>query len=223
MGNTVGSINVNKLISNPKKAYILGLFCADGYQRTSSIGLSNSDEDLLERFALFLRNYFSEERLKIRTYHPPEMKIIKISDKISSLTLTQNIVCYPSLKAKRISCHVYVNSRPLLRVFNLAKTKLEKIDKKAIASYMAGRFDGDGSVNKVKDRDFRIVYSNYKEAKIDQNLLRKIGIHKTSIYHYKHAGTFCLYVWRQEIKKITKLLIPFSVYLQKRKLTFFTP
>jgi len=81
MGNTVGSINVNKLISNPKKAYILGLFCADGYQRTSSIGLSNSDEDLLERFALFLRNYFSEERLKIRAYHPPEMKIIKISDK----------------------------------------------------------------------------------------------------------------------------------------------
>lgn len=221
MGDTVGSINVNKLISSPRAAYILGLFCADGYQRTSSIGLSNSNEELLERFALFLFNNFSKERLRIRAYYPLEMRTIKISDKISSLT--QNIVYYPSSKAKRISCHLYVNSRPLLRIFNLAKTKLKEIDQKAIISYIAGRFDGDGSVNKIKDRDFRIVYGNYKEAKIDQNLLEKIGIHKTSIYNYKYAGTFCLYIWREEIKKIVELLIPFSVYLQKRKLTLITP
>jgi len=221
MDNTVGSINVNRLISESQGAYILGLFCADGYQRTSSIGISNSDKNLLEKFALFLLNDFPRERLKIRAYHPLGMRNPKISDNLSKLT--QNIVYYPLSKARRISCHLYVNSRPLLRIFNSAREGIEKINSKVIVPYIAGRFDGDGSVNKIKDRDFRIVYSNYNEAKIDQNLLKKIGIYKTSIYHYKHARTFCLYFWRQEIRTITKLLMPFSTYLQKRKLTFITP
>ena len=220
MDNTVGSINVKKLLSEPQAAYILGLFCADGYHRTSSIGLSNKDEELLGRFAHFLLDYFPKERLRIRAYYPVEVKSPKLSKKL--IALSQNIVYYPLLKAKQISCHLYVNSRPLLRMFTSARKEIEKIKSKAIISYIAGRFDGDGSVNKMKNIDFRILYGNYKEAKIDQSLLKRIGVSKSSIYHYKQARTFCLYVWREETSSLMKLLLPFSVYLQKR-LTSITP
>ena len=214
MGNTVGSINVDKLLSDPQLAYILGLWCADGYQRTSSIGLSNSDNDLLVLFSKFLLRILPEDRLRIRAYHPIKIKRPKLPDKLSAIT--QNIAYYPLEKARQISCHVYVNSRPLLRVFNEAKKNVHQIYQKVIIPYIAGRFDGDGSVDRLRDRDFRIVYGNYEEAKTDQSLLRKIGINNVKIYHYSIAKTFCLYVSRYETAKIIKLLMPFSVYLQKR-------
>ncbi|KKQ85302.1 MAG: hypothetical protein A3I88_03180 [Candidatus Portnoybacteria bacterium RIFCSPLOWO2_12_FULL_39_9] len=219
MDNTVGSIDINKLLLDSQGAYILGLWCSDGYHRTSSIGLSNTDEELLERFALFLLDIFPKNRLRIRAYHPIKTKIPRISNRLS--VITENIVYYPSFKARQMVCHLYVNSRPLLRIFKLARDKIEQIDSKVITSYVAGRFDGDGSVNKKKDRDFRILYGNYKEAEIDQYLLRKVGIDKTRIYHYKQAKTFCLYVLRQETANIIELLSPFSNYLQK--LIFITP
>lgn len=220
MGNTVGSIDVNKLLLDPQGAYILGLWCADGYHRTSSIGLSNKDDELLEKFSLFLLNDFSRDRLKIRAYYPLEMKSPKISDKLS--VITQNLVYYPSLKARQISCHVYVNSRPLLRIFKSARDKIQQINPKVIIPYIAGRFDGDGSINKIKYRDFRILYGNYKEAERDRRLLKKVGIHKSKIYHYRQARTFCLYVSRYETKDVIELLLPFSTYLQRR-LTSITP
>lgn len=215
MDNSVGSIDINKLLLDKRCAYILGLWCADGYHRTSSIGLSNINEELLETFSSFLLKIFPKERLRIRAYYPPEIENPKVPKKVSEIT--RSIVYYPLSKAKHISCHLYVNSRPLLRIFKTAREKIRDIDIKAIPSYIAGRFDGDGSVNKTKDKDFRIIYGNYKEAKDDRELLRKIGIRKISIYHYKEANTYCLYVWRAEIKKMINLIIPFSDYLKKRK------
>ena len=220
MDNTVGSINIKNLLSTSKGAYILGLFCSDGYQRTSSIGISNSSEDLLIIFADFLLNYFPRERLRIRAYYPYLSKSFSLSQKLKRVT--NNIVYYPSVKAKKIACHLYVNSRPLLRLFNEAKESIDCVNKKVIPSYLAGRFDGDGSVNKYKNRDFRFIYSNKKEAEIDKIHLKKIGINNSSIYRYQFANTYCLYVWRGEIEKLINKLIPYSVYLQMRK-NIYTP
>ncbi len=71
MGNAVGSASTNfcNFFSNEKDAYILGLWCADSYWWSSSIGISNSDCDLVDRFRKFLREYFPAERIKFRDNH----------------------------------------------------------------------------------------------------------------------------------------------------------
>ena len=71
MGNTVGSTSTNfcNFLSNEKDAYILGLWCADSYWWASSIGLSNTDKDLIEKFRDFLRRFFPENRIKFNRNH----------------------------------------------------------------------------------------------------------------------------------------------------------
>ena len=97
-----------------------------------------------------------------------------------------------------------------------------------ISAYFAGRFDGDGSVDKNMRNDCRIVYSNEKEAKVDQKLLEKIGIKNTKVYHYASARTYCLYVSRYESERFLEYIKPYSIKLQKaamklQKLALVTP
>ncbi len=182
MGNTVGSSSANfcNFLSNEKDAFILGLWCADCYWWSSSIGLSNTDSDLIDIFRQFLRKSFAEERIKFNRNH------------------------------------IFVNSRSLLREFRRAEDNLEKLEKpEIISAYFAGRFDGDGSVDKNMRNDCRIVYSNEKEAKVDQKLLEKIGIKNTKVYHYQAALTYCLYVSRYESGKFLECIKPYSIKLQK--------
>jgi len=71
MGNTVGSTYVNFCIFNNsvEDAYILGLWCADGYWWSSSIGLSNMDRILIDKFRSFFAKHFSLERIKFNNNH----------------------------------------------------------------------------------------------------------------------------------------------------------
>jgi len=66
MGNTVGSLS--SLLVRPKDSYILGLWGADRYLRTSSIGLSNTNKILIKRFSEFLLSRLPTERLRLRVY-----------------------------------------------------------------------------------------------------------------------------------------------------------
>ena len=182
MGNTVGSTSTNfcNFFSNEKDAYILGLWCADSYWWASSIGLSNTDSDLIEVFRKFLKRFFPEKRIKF----------------------SRN--------------HLFVNSRPLLREFRKAKDNLESLKKETIIkSYFAGRFDGDGSIDRNLRNDCRIVYGRKSEAEIDKEILRRIGISKAKIYYYKSAKTFCLYISRYEAKKFLENIMSHSLKLQK--------
>ena len=182
MGNTVGSTSTNfcNFFSNEKDAYILGLWCADSYWWASSIGLSNTNPDLIEAFRKFLKRFFPEKRIKF----------------------SRN--------------HLFVNSRPLLREFRKAKDNLESLKKETIIkSYFAGRFDGDGSIDKNLRNDCRIVYGRKSEAEIDKEILRRIGISKAKIYYYKSAKTFCLYISRYETKKFLENIMSHSLKLQK--------
>ena len=182
MGNIVGSTSTNfcNFFSNEKDAYILGLWCADSYWWSSSIGLSNTDSDLIKIFRNFLERFFQEDRIKFNRDH------------------------------------LFVNSRPLLREFVSAKNNLDKFkNTKVIRAYIAGRFDGDGSIDKNLRNDCRIVYGRKGETEQDKEFLKRIGINNVKIYYYKTARTFCLYVSRYEAKKFIESILPYSLKLQK--------
>lgn len=182
MGNTVGSMTTNfcNFFSSEKDAYILGLWCADSYWWSSSIGLSNVNFALINRFKEFLLRHFPENRIKFNRNH------------------------------------LFVNSRPLLREFISAKKNLKKLKKmNVVKAYLAGRFDGDGSIDKNLRSDCRIVYGREDEANIDKEFFRRIGISQIKIYYYKSAKTFCLYISRFEVKKFLESILPHSLKLQK--------
>ena len=182
MDNTVGSTSTNfcNFFSQEEDAYILGLWCADSYWWASSIGLSNTDPDLIEIFRKFLRKHFPEDRIRFNRNH------------------------------------LFVNSRPLLREFVFAKNNLNKLkDIKTIRAYLAGRFDGDGSIDKNLRNDCRIVYGKKEEAEMDKKFVKKIGVDNTKIYYYRSANTFCLYVSRYQAKQFLENILPYSLKLQK--------
>lgn len=209
-GNTVGSTNTNfcKAFSNAKDAYVLGLWCADGYHRTSSIGITNINQELIERFKDFFLRYFSLERLRLKIYEP-----IAHSEHTESKIQTKR---FKSAKAKHSAYQLYVNSRPLLREFRWLREHIDNLKQPAMMwAYMAGRFDGDGSIDKQLDLDCRIVYSNRKEAQTDYELLQRAGLKQTKIYCYKKARTFCLYISRFETRQFLEKIYPYSVRMQK--------
>ena len=88
-----------------EKSYILGLWCADGYHRTSSIGLSNIKTKLIQRFAKYLRNLFDEDRLRLRVYIPESFHDCFSLDDLK----IKNVSVLKVIKAKHPSFHIYVN------------------------------------------------------------------------------------------------------------------
>lgn len=192
MGNTVGSASADVWnVRTAEDAYIAGLWCADGYHRTSSIGLSNVNEGLITRFKDFFLGYFPPQRIKVRIYEPD------------------------AYKRWTRAYHLYVNSRPLLRKFQEIKKDPGKyIRHEHAIAYFAGRFDGDGSVAANFRNDCRIVYGNNAEAEQDAFLLQPHGFVRLKIYRYAKAKTFCLYISRFEAERFLSLIYPFSLKLQ---------
>ena len=193
MGNTVGSANSDFWnLKTKDDAYIVGLWCADGYHRTSSIGISNTDTDLIEKFKEFFLKFLTAERLKLRIYNPD------------------------IFKRRTKAYHLYVNSRPLLRKFKEFKNNVSGyISEDLILPYIAGRFDGDGSVANDFYQDCRIVYGSREETENDLALMELLGFQKMKIYYYRSAKTFCLYFSRLETNKFLSLIYPYSIRLQK--------
>lgn len=183
MGNTVGSTSANlcDFFGDQKDAYILGLWCADSYWWSSSIGLSNTNKKLIEKFRSFLIGKgFSKDRIRYNRDH------------------------------------LFVNSRPLLREFVAGKKTLKNLEKERIIwPYLAGRFDGDGCIDKNMRKDCRIVYTEKKEAQFDQALLRKLGIRQTKVYYYRTSSTFVLYFSRFVAEEFVERVLPYSLKLQR--------
>ncbi len=211
-GVVVGRADTNfcDLHSSSENAYILGLWCADGYHRTSSVGLSNTDECLIGAFHQFFLKLFPKDRLRLRVYTNPLFQDKSFGENlVKRLDIEQLSQLYLK-KSVRPTIHVYVNSRPLLRTFVRARKNVELLSGKNIKSYFAGRFDGDGSIAKDFRSDCRIVYTNKTEAMIDQRLLRKIGIIQTNVYEYKQARTYCLYIFRTQSPEFVDLIREYS-------------
>lgn len=218
MDNTVGSSSSNfcNFFNCVKDAYILGLWCADGYHRTSSIGLSSIDYSAIKKFTEFLSGLFDLSRLRLRVYHPG----IKIKNFILPIKLNSDKISHLiSGKSRHLAFHVYVNCRPLLREFQKAKMFSKNFSRSQYGwAYLAGRFDGDGSINKNLRDDLRIVYSNQGDIEMDYQLAKNLGLNKAKIYRYKSANTYCLYISRLESEYFLKNIRPYSIKLQKLEL-----
>ncbi len=201
--NTVGSWNAHFWEKYPNHCYAFGLWCSDGYHRTSSIGLTSVDLPLIQEFREFLLAEFPEERLRLRIYHP----IGNRPDEKAFRELCGEIVMYPMRKCSQVAMQLYVNSRPLLRMIQKSRREVDQIkEPESVIAYFAGRFDGDGSIDSNGRSYCRIVYGNEIEAQKDQQLLEKIGIKNASVYEYRAASEWCLYIPRGQTASFMKLI-----------------
>ncbi len=97
MGNTVGS---KSFFKTAEDYHILGLWLADGYWRSSSIGLTSVNILLINRFINFLKRAASNAPIKKRIYEPKSGE-----------------------KRRQTAIQVYVNRRCLVRLFMPIKLK----------------------------------------------------------------------------------------------------
>jgi len=184
MGNTVGS---KFFFRTAEDFYILGLWLADGYWRSSSIGLTSVNPRLIGRFSKFLSRVAPNHSIKKRIY--------QVDGKS---------------KRKQTAYQIYVNSRPLTRLFISTKTETLHVPNKYLLAYLAGRIDGDGHVDTKHRSGIRIAYSSKEDALRDQMLF---GEANTSLYEYKSAGTFVLYLKKHYRVRILLESKKFSVKL----------
>ncbi len=195
-----------------KHKYIIGLWCADGYHRTSSVGLTNCNVKLIWKFYNFFKKAnYSNERIKLRIYRPLNRNIDNLlAEKI------RNYKIYPNKNGKLVAYQIYVNDRKLLYNFKKSKKLIRNLDNKTdIYSYVSGRFDGDGSISNNLVNDMRIVYGNEQETKTDQGLLKKLNL-DTRVYYYKSAGTYCLYFTIDTAKKAISEMKKYSIKISDK-------
>ena len=211
-GVIVGSTGADfcEMFGQPNLVYFFGLWCADGYHRTSSIGLSNTNLSLITAFGDFLRKFFPESRLRLRIYIPVRNQNYDYSHIRQKCGISNVTICSIK-KAVLPTVHIYVNSRSLLRFFQESrKNVLEKITTDNVWPYFAGRFDGDGSIAKDSRSDCRIVYSHKDEAEKDKTLLQLADIKNSKVYYYKQARTYCLYIYRKDANKFIENIREYS-------------
>lgn len=167
--------------------YILGLWLADGYWRSSSVGLTSVNSRLTERFVRFLQRAAPRHPLKHRIY-PLDGRG----------------------KRKQVATQVYVNSRALTRVFTATKTGALSVPSYGIPAYLAGRIDGDGHVDTKHRSGIRIAYGNMFDAQRDRRLFGEANV---SLYRYSAARTIVLYLRKHYRERIEPSVRKFSVKL----------
>jgi hypothetical protein len=188
-------------VKDADDAYALGLWCADSYWWSSSIGLSNVEPELIVRFGKYLCKTLGPDRIRLRAYKVPEEPI-----DVRVLELTARLSVRPAFKMRRTAYHVYVNCRPLVRRFFQARKRLAEMAPRWVGPYIAGRFDGDGSFG----TRVRIAYTTLEEAEIDARLLSAAGIEKTSVLYYSKANEYCIYIHESDRQLFLSLIGPFS-------------
>lgn len=184
MGNTVGS---KFCFTTTEDFYILGLWLADGYWRSSSIGLTSVNSILIDKFSRFLRKVSPDHEIKTRTY-PVDGKS----------------------KRKQVAFQVYVNNRPLTRFFMSFKTGEFYLPNQCLFAYLAGRIDGDGHIDTKHRSGIRIAYGSREDALRDQQLFGNTNV---SLYQYKAAKTYVLYLKKKYRDHILNEMKQYSVKL----------
>jgi len=189
--------------------YILGLWLGDKYWWGSSIGLTNTNMNLIKVFRNFLEKLgFPKERIKLSVYHKDQ--VIDESELAKKLNIhLENIKVHKFKKGKKVYFIIYVNSRPLKRIFYSMASNLENCIKnyKGLLMYITGRFDSDGWLNK-KYPEVRISYTTEEEARKDANLIEKFLSIKPRVRFEKYSNTWIINmkgkIWLQFIKDILK-------------------
>lgn len=189
-----------------KEAYALGLWCADGYWWSSSIGLTNTEPQLVTRFGKYLESMLGTDRIRMRVYlvegDLPDPHV---------LSITERVTLKPAYKMQRTAYQIYVNSRPLLRRFRDLREEVPTIPPELIGAYLGGRVDGDGTLGVTP----RIAYATSREAKRDLALLEDRDI-IGSVLYYKKANEYCVYLQKPTLGQFLDLIGPFSWKLEIR-------
>lgn len=202
-------------ISQEIPLYILGLWLGDKYWWSSSIGLTNTKLQLIQKFRKFLESLnFQKERIKLSVY--TRNGRLKSKDKQLLSRLLQlpekNIKPYKLYKGKRIVYILYVNSRPLKRKFEEASKNLESLinSPESLFEYLSGRIDADGNFEWNKNR-IRIGYTTKDEAEKDAKIISKIVQETPKISYYSDANEWILEIvgnnWKFFIDKISQFII----------------
>jgi len=187
MGNTVGSTSANlcNFFSNTEDAYILGLWCADSYWWSSSIGLSNTDKKLIEKFQSFLLGKgFPKDRIRYNRDH------LFVNSRPLLREFTAGRTTLRRLRKEEIVC-AYFGGR-----FD-GDGCINKDMRKDCRIVYTGKDVGRA------------------EAEFDQRLLTKLGITETTIYYYRTSLTFVLYISRLVAREFVDKVRPYSLKLQK--------
>lgn len=162
-------------IDTPNKAYILGLLHADGCNKldkgTVSIGLQESDKDLLETI-----------RLEIGSEKP-----LRFIDNSNKHTFGYNYENMYELNMFSVHMCEQLIDKGIVPNKSLIIGFPEWLDKKLISHYVRGVFDGDGSISQgyVSDNNkpinFNIVGTNTFCQSLKQICKDKLNIN-SSIY-----------------------------------------
>lgn len=153
-----------------KKAYWLGFIAADGCLKNNKVSLVSKDREMIEKFQYDLH---SEHKLSIVTIFDKRTKKEYTSYKIS---ITNNFF------TKKVE--KYINNDKSNNFI------LPKIDEKYYSFFIAGMFDGDGSISYYgKNKNLiRCNLISTKECLIEiQSIIEKIGVKKTELYQYKNS------------------------------------
>lgn len=164
---------------------------ADGYWRSSSIGLTSISSELIARFSLFLQKVSSNSEIKMRTY--------------TSGKRTHPAFC------------VYINNRKMTRLFTSLKKGKLYIPTSKLIPYLSGRIDGDGHYDLKHRSGIRIAYGNQFDADRDLQLILKFEGNSASLYEYKRARTWVIYLRKIFLQKYLSSLRLYSIKLLPRR------
>jgi hypothetical protein len=163
------SVNVKRFFLITKEAlYNLGLWSGDKYVYGGTVGLTNTEKELINEFKVFLKNIILEK---------------------------SKIVIKPINDGKALK--VQINSWLLLRILRALDKNRDKIIStiEELCSYLSGKIDADGTIMpknlNYKTGLIKITYESEEEAKKDSELLNKFNLN-ASIIPYKDRNAFDL-------------------------------
>lgn len=188
-------INYFKNIDTPKKAYWLGFICADGNIKKAKVSIVIKDRKILERFKNDINSghkISNEEIYDNRTNKFYKRHVIQITNEL----FTNHIKKYVSKNKSE----------------NL---KFPKINEGLYRYFIAGLFDGDGSVcyrtsnnyltcSLISTKELLIFLRDYliKNLNFSKTKLQLISDNKNvwKIYFYKNAFDFLNWIYDEEMK-----------------------
>lgn len=172
-------------IDTEKKAYWLGYIAADGCLKNNKVSIVSKDKSTIIKFKNDLQ---SEHKLCTNN----------VFDKRTNKTYTNYTISITNiLFTKKIQKYINIDKSNHFVIPN--------INKKYYSSFIAGMFDGDGSISIDHNNKIRIsLISTYECLLQIQNILLQENIKKINIH--KHSKTLNLYKFHLYTNEATKFL-----------------
>ncbi len=120
-----------------------------------------------------------------------------------SIPKAENVCCYPPYPVGSLQSY-------FVSALNFPPEKNFLVPSHFLLAYLAGRIDGDGSIDRKYRSGIRIAYGNKKDAEHDVLLFGKQNV---SLYFYKAAGTWVIYLRKKFREEIINKIAKYSIKL----------